>query len=269
MSQVKQRSLDDLIKERELGELGFCVVGRVFGSEIGDEEYLELCKAFGRSEQGKGAEPSKEFKKDRFITFIASDETPDSYGDVLRVDGCDLWRFKKGAAAFISSHDMRDLSGACGVIVKATKVKNVEGSPEGKAVLVTVYFPTFEEDPDADRIFKKYKAGTLNAVSVGLSVDEMHDPADPKERKALGLGPYGVEVRKWTPHELSAVTVGANPNALIRKALSKSISADKGIDIDSFVDKVAQAICDKSKITKENEQGLVKLLDKFPIQINV
>lgn len=193
-----------------------------------DEEYSEICRSFGRMQegQGKATEPSSEFKKDRFITFVASDETVDSYGDILRVDGCDLSRFKSGAAAFICSHNIYDISGSCGVIVNAKKGKN-EGSPNGKAVLVTVYFPTAEEDEDADKIFRKFKARTLNAVSVGFHPIEYKVPSSQEEAKKMGLGKNGIEFVKWAPYELSAVTVGANPNALAKRAL-RDIDAEIG-----------------------------------------
>lgn len=193
---------------------------RSFGIES-DVEYEEICKAHGRAIEGKGKEgdAGSEFKKDRFITFVASDETVDSYGDILRVDGCDLSRFKAGAAAFITSHDIYNINGACGVIVNARKAKNVEGCPDGKAILVTIYFPTSEEDEDADKIFRKYKARTLNAVSVGFHPIEYKIPSTDDERKKSGLGKNGIEFTKWAPYELSAVTVGANPNALARRAV--------------------------------------------------
>ena len=196
-----------------------CTFGVMSSHSIDDAEYKSICDEFQRKAEGDGTGGSTEFKKDRFLTFVASTETVDSYGDILRVDGCDLSRFKSRACAFLTSHDIRDVSGSSGVIVKAWKVKNLEGVPEGKAVMVMVYFPTEEEDEDADRIFKKYKAGTLNAVSVGLRVTAYNDPQDEQSRKKLGLGKWGIEVTKWQPYELSAVTVGANPDALVRKSI--------------------------------------------------
>lgn len=198
-----------------------CTFGMVSSHSIDDAEYKSICDEFKRKAEGEGTGGSTEFKKDRFLTFVASTETVDSYGDILRVDGCDLSRFKSGACAFITSHDIRDVSGSSGVIVKAWKVKNLEGVPEGKAVMVMVYFPTEEEDEDADYVFKKYKAGTLKAVSVGLRVMSYNDPQDEKTRKELGLGKWGIEVTKWQPYELSAVTVGANPDALVRKSIEE------------------------------------------------
>jgi len=194
-----------------------------FGIDDG-EEYKSICKAYGRNEdtkEGKAAPPYTDFKKERFMTFVSSDETRDSYGDILRVAGCDLSRYNTpGASNFISSHDIGNIFGACGIMIKSTKGKN-EGSPNGVAVSSLVYFPTEEEDPDADRVYKKYKARTLNAVSVGFQPLEWKIPSSPEEAKKIGLGPHGIEFLKWMPYELSAVTVGANPNALAKRSVAK------------------------------------------------
>ena len=250
-----KKTIEELVKERLAPNQKVITFGRVFGSYVQEEEeYLELCKSFNRAKDGDGSGGSTEFKKDRFITFVASDETTDSYGDILRVDGCDLSRFKNRACAFICSHEVGNIHGASGVIVKSWKAKNVEGSPNGKAVMVTVYFPTFEEDPDADYVFKKFKAMTLNAVSVGISVSEYNCPTSDDERKALGLGKYGAEILKWMPHELSAVTVGANPKALMQRSISEEIK----IAVREYLDEEAE---------KAQPTSLSKYLENHKIEI--
>ena len=269
-------TLENLLEERKDGCGVMRVFGRTFGKSfhIEDEDYLEVCKAFGRAKEGEGKkdDPSSEFKKDRFITFVASDETVDSYGDILRVDGADLSRYKSGSGAFITSHDISDISGSAGVIVKAWKAKNVDGSPEGKAVLVTVYFPTAEEDPDADRIFKKYKARTLNAVSVGFTPIEYHIPKDEAERKALGLGKWGIEFRKWAPCELSAVTVPANPNALMKRGINAENSSYAELlqtvkELKAAFSSLQEEIRSVKKESEPEEIGLRAYLEKNPITI--
>jgi hypothetical protein len=247
MPENLKRSLELITMERGGG--GDCFTafrGAVKSFGVSNGDYSEICKEFGRVEigefekaaaDGNKETKSKTFVKERFLTFVASDETTDSYGDILRVDGADLSRLKN-AGSFITSHDLHDIGGASGLIVKAKKVTDNPGSPSGKAILVTVYFPTAEEDPDADYIFKKFQAGTLRAVSVGLTVQEYYDPSDDKERKAIGLGKYGIEVKKWAPYELSAVTVGANPNALIQKGIESAIRKIMAMGESSSDDKV-------------------------------
>jgi hypothetical protein len=265
----KKRSLEELSLLRDGSGDSIRVYGRVVkkGFDLSDEDYGSICREHGRksADDKEKKEGDQVFLKERFVTFLASDETVDSYGDILRVDGADLTRFKSGAAAFITSHDLRDVSGASGVIVKAFKQKGVEGSPDGKALFVTVYFPTAEEDPDADYIFKKYKAGTLKAVSVGLKVIEYYDPESPEERKKIGLGKWGIEVKKWLPYELSAVTVGANPNALMRRAFDQEM-------IQKIVKEVI-AITNKSNnnnlSSAKDDEKLRCYLDKIDVSVKI
>lgn len=188
--------------------------GRVLNKSICDEEFLEMCKEFGRLEASEKSAESNEpvFHKERFLDFVASDETVDSHGDVLRVDGCDMKRLRE-SGAFVVSHNSRDALASCGVITKVWKDTKAENSPSRKAIMVRVYFPTTEEDEFADTIFRKFKAGTLKNVSVGFYPTEIYEPKDDAERKSLGLGKWGYEVKKWVPFELSAVPVGSNANA--------------------------------------------------------
>lgn len=265
--------LEQLLEKRKLDGGGII---RAFGRsvsashELSETEYEEVCKEFKRAKDGEGKGGSTEFKKERFLTFVASDETKDSYGDILRVDGVDLSRFKSGAGAFITSHDMKDVSGAAGLIVKAWRANDSEGSPNNKAVMVRVYFPTFEEDPDADRVYKKFMAGTLRSVSVGFTPLEAYYPKDEAERKQLGLGKFGIEFRKWQPYELSAVTVPANPNANIRKSAGE---ASAFAELLLLVKELKQDIEDLKRMLPEketvNEESTVdkvkKYLEQHPI----
>ena len=270
---MTKRTKEEVLKQRSSDGEHVRAFGYVMHRGIEDAEYREICDAHQRKAEGDGTGGSTEFKKDRFITFVASSESVDSYGDILRVAGCDLTRYKNGASAFITSHDLRNVSGSCGVIVKAWKANNIEGVPEGKAVMVTVYFPTAEEDPDADYVFKKYKAGTLNAVSVGFSIVEYFDPPqDSKERKELGLGKWGIEVRKWKPFELSAVTVGANPDALQRKSIEEKRieSLEKTIEnLAQKIDELMTSMKSESNAGKLNASKVRTYFEQNPIQVAI
>lgn len=218
-----EKTLEELLTARGIDENGIVQrTGRTFDDSfsLSDEEYRGYCEDFKRSVEGSGKkdDSSSEFKKERFIKFVASDETTDSYGDILRVDGADLSRYNSKSAAFIDSHNLGSVFGALGILVKASKVNNFEGIAGRKAVIASVYFPTAEESEDADKAFRLYKSKMLNGVSVGFKPLEVYFPKSEEERKALGLGKYGVEFRKWQPYELSAVLVGANPKALAIRA---------------------------------------------------
>lgn len=180
------------------------------------EAELEELKA-GFAEMVKGQKAAPEFDPERVLTFIASDETPDRDGDVIRVDGGDIKNFKRNPI-FLKQHDVRD---PCGRVIVFKKINNAEGSPGGKAWQAKVYFPA--EIEDCDEVFKMYQFGIYNTVSIRFTYKEVYNPSDPSERKQLGLGPWGVEVRKWEMLELSAVAIPANPNAVIEKSMGDTI----------------------------------------------
>lgn len=69
----------------------------------------------------------------------------------------------------------------------------------------------FDADEDAEKIFGKVKSGTLKATSVRYSVDSWEEVAAGK-KSADGRfdGPCSI-AKKWTPLEVSIVSVPADP----------------------------------------------------------
>lgn len=76
--------------------------------------------------------------------------------------------------------------------------------------------------PMAGRIGALVKRGTINTVSPGFVPDDVVDPT-PKERKALGMGPYGVWIKSSELLEISVVNIPANWEALTAPGASKSL----------------------------------------------
>lgn len=173
-----------------------------------EEELAELKSVYAN---GRKAETLPEFKAERILTFLASDETPDRAGDIVRVDGGDVKRFMQNPV-FLVQH--RDLPVAR--VLSFKKIKNSPTSPDGKAWIAKVYFP--EDDEESVEIFNKYANGVMSAVSIGFRALEVNRPDDQEERKKIGLGPWGYEVLSWEMLELSAAAVPCNPNALRQKS---------------------------------------------------
>jgi len=65
-----------------------------------DEELAELKAVYAN---GRKAETLPEFKAERILTFLATDETPDRAGDIVRVDGGDVKRFMQNPV-FLVQH---------------------------------------------------------------------------------------------------------------------------------------------------------------------
>ena len=94
-----------------------------------------------------------------------------------------------------------------------------------------VYFPTADEVPAADAVFRLYKTKLLNAVSVGFRIKKGNYPATDEDRNSLGLGRNGIEITEAELHELSAVSIPANQNALVVRSLDEA-QLCKDADVD-------------------------------------
>lgn len=87
-----------------------------------------------------------------------------------------------------------------GKILSAT-VENGRGSAEIE----------FDEDAESDVVFQKVASGTLKGVSVGYMVEVWEDvAANKKSSDGRFTGPCSIAT-KWTPYEISIVSVPADP----------------------------------------------------------
>lgn len=220
MNMTLEKELKAILAERG-AEDQLSSAGALHKADISEEEYLELCLHNKMEPEGKKGVPADlVLHKDRILTFKGSDETPDRYGDIVRVDGWDLKNYNTNPV-FLSQHESRKMP--VGRTLRVWKAKDIEGSPNKKALMFRVYFPPAEVSPEADAMFRLYKARILNAVSVGFQPKKVNSPKDDDERKALGLGPFGYEFLEQELWELSGVTIPANPNALVVMSADKSL----------------------------------------------
>lgn len=80
----------------------------------------------------------------------------------------------------------------------------------------------FDADEESEKIYQKVKNGTLKGVSVGYRVDSWEElginkvSADGKYK-----GPSCI-ARKWTPHEISIVSVPADPTVGVGRDLKET-----------------------------------------------
>ena len=128
------------------------------------------------------------------------------FDEILEVSNAavDLSRLNAGAPA-LDSHSVWSSHSQVGVVERAW----IEGK-EGRA---TIRFPREGLDPAADRMFGLISDGIIRNVSVGYSIEraKVVEPAtrDEVERRI---------VERWTPLEVSFVTVPADPRAQVRAA---------------------------------------------------
>lgn len=142
---------------------------------------------------------------ERTIDFVASDNSVDSYDTVLPVDKWDLTRYQ-GNGVIGYMHDIYWSDDPDNIIGKGLAFV------EDEKLIVRVTFEPADLNEKADKIFRKVKFGSLNAVSVGFA--------------PIGTGHWGEESRGEDPEvyyyggqellEVSIVNIPSNKNALKR-----------------------------------------------------
>jgi len=209
-----------------------------------EEELAELKAVYAN---GRKAETLPEFKTERILTFLATDETPDRAGDIVRVDGGDVKRFMQNPV-FLVQHRALPVAR----VLSFKKIKNSPTSPDGKAWVAKVYFP--DDDEGSVEIFNKYANGTMSAVSIGFRALKLNRPEDPGGRAKIGLGPWGYEVLSWEMLELSAAAVPCNPNALRQKSV-QGVSSKEFTQLSAMIGDALAAIkaLGEKIVTKEEK----------------
>jgi HK97 family phage prohead protease len=149
----------------------------------------------------------------RTKTYVASDESVDSYGDIILQKGWNLQdRFKKNPAIMWAHNYSQPGVGS-----------GIRAQVEDTALQIDVLFMMAETYPFADTVFKMVDAGFLKGASVGFIPVKTVKVEDEEERVSLGLGKYGVLFEKQILLELSVCPLGANKNALVQNSFAEAI----------------------------------------------
>lgn len=135
----------------------------------------------------------------RSARFIMTDETPDSYRDIVRAKGADLTRFEKNPIALLNHRSDLILGTWDDVEVKS---KRIEG---------TVKLAEAGTAPHVDMTFNFMKQGILRAASIGFMPLQVEKILDDE-----GNWTYGYDVKSWSLYETSIVSIPANPQALAK-----------------------------------------------------
>jgi hypothetical protein len=170
--------------------------------------------------------------KKGLVDYVASDETVDSYHEVIRASG---WRFDNFSknAPFVDSHDYSSLDRLLG---KVTDFRVADG----KLIERVQWAIDVPDNKLAQLGWKMTEAGYLKAVSVGFFPVKRVFRCDGECRaewlaqlKELGLSeevPVRCIYTEQQQIELSCCIIGANPNALARAYKAGAVS-DEDIDM--------------------------------------
>jgi hypothetical protein len=154
--------------------------------------------------------------KSGIVEYVASDESLDSYGEIVRAAGADFSRFQKNAP-FVDSHDYSSIDKLLG--------KVADFVTRGRQVVETVQWAIdVPENFLAQKGFAMTSAGYLKAVSIGFQPLESASPFDRQSSWEAALtqvdqpkdSPARCVYLKWLQIELSACVIGANANAVAR-----------------------------------------------------
>lgn len=199
------------------------------------------------------------------VDYVASDETVDSYREVILAKGWKFNRFQKNAP-FVNSHDYGTIENVLGKVLSFNVMPN---ESTGKSELIErVQWMIGQGHKLADLGWKMVTGGFLPAVSVGffpLKYVSAHEPSFKQVARENGIDPNGIAAihEEQEQIELSAVVIGSNPNALA-KAYKADVLDDQ--DIDNIADIIAENELRKAmaaRKTLQNDEHKSELLAVF------
>jgi len=177
----------------------------------------------------------------RVLRYVASDESVDRAGDIIKQDGWDLTNFKKNPV-IMGFHDYSSfpVGNALSVWVEDNKLK------------MDILFVDKDVNEDGDKAFRMAKSGFMRACSVGFNPIKYIIPTE-DEIKNLGMGKYGVIFEKQELMETSVCGVPANANAL-QESISKGMfrkSELKGFVSEDILAEVEDVTTDEPAMSDE------------------
>ena len=176
---------------------------------------------------------------DRRMTFVASDETRDSYGTVLPIDEWNLERYNNNGVVGYA-HNLYGSYDADPDYVIGRGRAYIKGSE----LLIDIEFEPEGTNKIADKVWRKLQFGSLNGVSVGFSAQGAHwgEGEEAEDGANPTLYYTGLELL-----EVSVVTIPANPNA-VRRSISEEMA-----DIHETINKVVADALQPDAASSETE----------------
>jgi HK97 family phage prohead protease len=177
------------------------------------------------------------------IEMIGSTESMDRDGEVIEITAWDLKQYKKNPVILPQHNYSRPAIG------KAKDVKITDGK-----LMFKIEFPEEGVNPEADTYRKLYKAGFMNASSVGFIPKEWVDGDGKKQ-------PF----RKFTKVELlelSLVSVPSNPTALMT-AKSKGLVSDEELKSIGFEEELEVKGDDPNMLLNDNHMKMHEEIKAF------
>jgi HK97 family phage major capsid protein/HK97 family phage prohead protease len=201
--------------------------------------------------------------EDRKVKFIFSTDSKDRHGTRINPDGWRLDNFNKNGIASFQHRAYGDPDPDM-VIGRAQAWKS-----DGRLV-GTIDFEQEDVNPLAEKLYKKVKAGTLNAVSVGFVEHDGHwgqdkDRGHPDEEKDTY---YFDDIELM---EISLVTVPSNPEALAYRTF-EATGVQKWVqthtEAPEFQTDLTDEVINTNKMEKEKEKDLAPETSKVEVKLD-
>lgn len=170
----------------------------------------------------------------REFDFMASDETPDSYGDIVRAAGWDLSRYKRNPIVLFNHKSDVPVG------------YSPKTSIEGKQLISRVKLADEGTSEFIDTLYKLISQRIVRAMSVGFRPNKDVVIMRDKDNNFLGLEFNGQELL-----ENSIVSIPANPNSL-------SLAKSWGVR-DSTLNRLAEADAIVQASIRQRNLDMLKL----------
>ena len=185
------------------------------------ERFFQECSI--RAMEGEGNER-------KFILSFSSEEPYERWWgtEILehKDDSVDLTRLNT-IGCLLFNHDRDKVIGK----INRAWIENGRGQAEVE----------FDSDEDSEVIFQKVSSGTLKGVSVGYMVEVWEDvSANKTSSDGRFTGPCSIAT-KWTPYEISIVSVPADPTVGVGRSKEEpKLESEKGVSSFYFYEKQLQ-----------------------------
>lgn len=146
---------------------------------------------------------SEDQAEKRQAEFVISTESEDTYRTIFEIGGWSLERYNRNPVV-LYVHD--NMSNNPDVVVGTSEVR-----VEGNELIAVVTFEDADNNPLAEKVFRKVQNGILRMASIGADIHEARWGDFDK-----GENPDVLRFTKMDLLEWSIVPVGSNPDALKR-----------------------------------------------------
>ena len=200
--------------------------------------------------------------EDRKVKFIFSTDSKDRHGTRINPDGWRLDNFNKNGIASFQHRAYGDPDPD--MIIGRAQAWKSDGRLVG-----TIDFEDEEVNPLAEKLYKKVKAGTLNAVSVGFVEHDGHWGQD-KERGTPDEEKDTYYFDDVELMEISLVTVPSNPEALAYRTF-EATGVQKWVQsqtaVPEFQTDLTDEVINTNTMEKEEKKDLAPETSKVEVEL--